>query len=144
MDAARPSISQVPKGLQMDWIPFFCPVVAAREQSPDNMPEPVVFQNKSHFLEVLEKRGKLKQILNHPDDKFLCDTRDEIGTLGMDRTGNSVEKKDHDLGMFEDFEDEDTELPEGWLQQELEEFRRRRYGAVILSFPAIQAQESAA
>lgn len=120
-----------------DWTQAFQPAEIP-DKNTRTWPAPVVFENRDHRLEVLEERAENFQHLWHPEDKDLPEVHDRVGYRGSDRRANGTDTTP-ELDVYDAFDDDPpTELPPGWLDMELADFRARRERAAILSFPAAQ------
>lgn len=119
----------------MDWTKLFTlPQLHRPPVDPGASFTPVVFESREHSLIVLELRAERLQPLKHPGDSYLVDIHERTYYAGGDRRSNGTDKP-AELCAYDEFTDDGREeLPPGWLDDELDDFRLRRQAAVILPF----------
>ena len=124
-----------------DWTGAFRPADKLEATIDPPLCQPMVFENRWHCLEVMEQRFEADLAVLHPEDRYLHDVHDggdgaQVGCMGSDRFLNGEDRPDPELGLYDTFDDNaPQELPAGWLQAELEKFRR----ASVIPFPCREA-----
>jgi hypothetical protein len=115
----------------MDWLRLFSPDTSSPADAarPRPLPEPCEATNWEDRVAVLALRRKRGQELWHPLDWVgeLDPTafHGRLGWGGQDRFLNGEDKRPGIVSMdpFDEFKDDDPELPSGWLEEELAAFR---------------------
>lgn len=118
----------------MDWLSLYSPDRETFADSTRPLPRPSDAASRAARVKEMALRHRRGERItgqpgdwNAQNDMDLSMVHDRIGWMGSDRRANGTDEDPelvvHDA--LDEFADDHADLPDGWLEQELAEFRER-------------------